>query len=455
MDRTDLLDALTEDILAYVMNGAVSEDVVASGIKPEGLDERFEEFRLLVDLHFILRDDVVSFVRALPDHLRELQTSTHTRSHTSRGAVRGRVNWQRTMQQRYHESPEDRSLFVCDTRSEHYDTDENLVLKRLLSVIHSTVERAEEYLDRDYAWVNDSWRGEEDLVEELRRVFDRNVHVRRIREPSQYEPTDRMLTAAAASRKSVYREAARLVEKHRDIRSGEPEALRELIDDTAITPDDDETLLELFVLFRFISSLEEMWDGSLEFRTIESGRQEVARLSGEKEVVVYHDNAAGDRDLSFLSVPMEKADKELTRTEMVQRTATRVARQYFRDAEFENHTGRPDVIVLEILDEDSGSYDYLITEIKNSTQQKTIRQGIKETLEYLAFLRLDDELVFGDEELEDPTEAFGSGWNGLLVVQDLESEETTPLHDQETMKILQASEVEDRLPEVLESVVGD
>lgn len=82
----------------------------------------------------------------------------------------------------------------------------------------------------------------------------------------------------------------------------------------------------------------------------------------------------------------------------------------------ENHTDRPEIIVLEIQSDD-GSYEFLITEVKNSTRTKTIRQGIKETLEYIAFLRLDEEFVF-DEESDG---VFGKGWNGLLVVQDLDT----------------------------------
>lgn len=449
MNREQLLDELTQDILSYVMQGSISKEVVASGIKPEGLDERFEEYELLVDLHFVLREDVVEFVRRLPDHLRELETSTRTRSRTTRGTIQGRVNWQQTVQRRLAESPGDRSLFVCDTRSENYDTDENLVLKRLLSIIYSTLERAEDYLERDYAWVEDAWRGEENLVDELRRVFERNVHVRRIRDPNQYEPTDRMLTSAESARQDVYREAARLVGKHRAIRRGESEALRELLDQTAITPDDEETLFELFVLFRFIATLQEMERGSLDLKTIETDRQEVARLSGEKEIVLYHDNSARERNLEFLSdVDIEDAE-DLSRTEMVQVMAHRIANQYF-DREFRNSTGRPDVIVLEIIDEESGEYEYLITEVKNSTNTKTIRRGIKETLEYLAFLRVDDDLVFTGE---DPEAIFGDGWNGLLVIQDLEGTETAPLAEQETIRILQASEVEDRLRDVLEPLV--
>ena len=56
--------------------------------------------------------------------------------------------------------------------------------------------------------------------------------------------------------------------------------------------------------------------------------------------------------------------------------------------------------------------------MKNSANEDTIRRRIKETLEYLAFLRLNEEYVFG----RDDQEYFGSGWNGLLIVQDLQRE---------------------------------
>jgi hypothetical protein len=448
MDRAELLDGLTADVLSYVMHGSVSEDVVAERIKPEGLDRRFTDFRTLVDLHFVLREDVIAFVRALPCHLRELETSTRTRTRTTNGSVEGRVDWQETIRRRNSQSPGNTALFACDTRTENYDTAENLVLKHLLSVIHATLENAEDYLGRDYAWVNDSWRGEENLVDELRQVVERNVHVRRIREPDGYEPTDRMLTTAESSRQELYREAARLVGVRNAIIDGEPDALRELIASTAITPDDDETLFELFVLFRFVATLDRIRDGAFEIRTIESGRQEVARFAGEKEVVIYHDNSAGDRGLSFRSIPAEKADEELSRTETVQRMAHSVAEEYF-DRRFRNQTGRPDVIVLEVISPDERTYEYLVTEVKNSTDTGTIRTGIRETLEYLAFLRVDDELVHGDDT---SGPYLPDGQKGLLVIQDV-TEETATLAADRPMRIVQASELDDRLESILDELV--
>ncbi|WP_423746717.1 hypothetical protein [Haladaptatus sp. SPP-AMP-3] len=426
------------------MHGAFPERAFANAIKPDALDERFTEYELLLDLHFILSPDVIDFVEQLPQRVRNLQTDTESITRTRRGTIDGKINWSATIKQRYTQNPGDRSVFVCDNRTEEYDTDENLVFKRLAAIIYETLREADEYLQKEYAWVNDRWDGT--LVNHLRRIVEQNVHVRRIRKPKAYEPTDRMVDTAAESRQPIYRDAAALLEQRRRLFEGDREQLERLLTETAITPDDDETLLELFVLFRFIATLEELHETSAQFETIKTGRQEVAQLTNESgtEIAVYHDNSARDRDLSFRTRPDGDQDVP-SRTEKVHMTGFDIANDYFQDREFQNHTGRPDIIVLEITHPD-GEHDYLITEVKNSANTKTIRQGIKETLEYLAFLQQDDEFMYGDAVTEG---YFGDGWNGLLVIQDL-VEETASLEEQDNeIKILQASEVATALEKVL------
>ncbi|WP_458191023.1 hypothetical protein [Haladaptatus sp. NG-WS-4] len=208
MDRDELLDQLTEDILAYVMHGAFPEREFASAIKPDALDERFTEYELLLDLHFILSPSVIEFVEKLPQRVRNLRTDTESVTRTNRGTIDGKINWSATIKQRYAQNPGDRSIFVCENRTEYYDTGENIVFKRLVAIIYETLREAEDYLKQDYAWVNDRW--DTSLINHLRRIVEQNVHVRRIREPKAYEPTDRMLNTASESRQQIYRDAATL-----------------------------------------------------------------------------------------------------------------------------------------------------------------------------------------------------------------------------------------------------
>ncbi len=442
MNREELLDRLSQDILAYVMHGEFPEHHFAQEIAPSELDERFHDYEMLVRLHFILRPDVVEFVERLPRNLRSIKTQTATVSNVRRGTVEGRINWAATTRERHSKNPQDQSIFVCDNRTENYDIDENIVLRRLLGLIFETLREAEHYLEQDYEWVNERWKGESDLVEQMRDVFRRNVHLTRIREPDEYEPTERMLQRAHESRQEVYREAAELLSRYRETLSGDPEAIRELLDQTAITPDDDETLFELFVLFRYIGVVEGMANDRFTISTIERGSQEVARLESDgRSIVVYHDSAARAEQLKFIPDIDENDPANLSRTEKIKFEKRRLAEDYFPNSEFDYTSGRPDVIVLEIEAEDR--LDYLITEVKHSARKETVERGIEELLEYLAFLRDDDELVFDEPDI------FGSGWNGVLAVQDIPDQETAPLADQRLVKILQASELDTELKQIV------
>ena len=445
MNRQALVEQLSEDILTYVMHGSFPNEHLATEIKPDALDERFYDYEMLIRLHFVLDPGVISFVESLPSRLRGIKTQTKRVSNESRGGFDGRVNWTETIKRRHITNPSDNSLFVCETRSENYDIDENVVLKRLLALIYSTIDECEEYLSQDYEWVTERWKKSDGLVRTMREIFERNVHVTRIREPETYEPTPRMIQRATQSRSELYQDASRLLRQYHRTLAGDETAIRNLLHRTAITPDDDETLFELFVLFRYIEAIEELSDEQFRVRTIESGSQEVAKLvSEEAEIVVYHDNSARDRGISFLSDVPEKAPKDLSRTEFVERESRVVTDKYFLDRSFQQTTGRPDVIVLEVQSDSSS--EYLITEVKYSTRPETIRQGIRETLEYLAFLRDGEDLVHGEDEY------FGSGWNGVLVVQDMDRE-TASLEEQRSIRILQATELESRLTDILEQVI--
>lgn len=447
MNKEELVAGVAEDLFAYVMRGNIAEQRILPELKPSGLDERFESFETLVDLHFILRPEVVQFIQNLPQHLRSIKTHTENVQKTTHGEISGRIDWDATMKTRYSKGPNNQSLFVCSDRHESYDIDENIVLKRLLSVIYTTLGDCEQYLRTEPEWMTARWEKNLELVNRFRNLFERNVHLVRIRDPKTYEPTDRMIETAESARNEVYREAASLLRDHRRSRTGDEASIRELLQKTLITPDDEETLFELYVLFRYVEAIENHQKGSTTVSTIETDRQEVARIesSSGSDVILYHDNSARDRDLSFIAEPIEKSDAELTRAELIQRESRRAVDKYFSNRNFETSTNRPDVIVLEIRHNDE--YTYLITEVKYSSRPETIRDGVSETLEYLAFLRRDNQIVFPDDS------PFGSGWNGVLVVQDIEEFQTAPLNNQRGIRIVQASELDELLPEVLERVL--
>lgn len=440
MEREDLIEQLAEDILSYVMSGTISETAVTSGLTHTGLDDRFEDYEMLLDLHFILKPKVLSFIRKLPDRLRTLRTETQSVSSTRRGTVDGRIDWGKTIGTRYREAPGDRSLFVVENRSVDYDIPENLVLKYIVTQIYSTLRSADDYLDQEYEWVRRTWGTDPDLVEELTAIVERNVHVRRIRSPEEYEPTERMVGRAQQARESIYREAAVLVEDYWAIHRGEEDAIEELLSQTTITPSSENRLFELYVFFRFVNALEKVHGRPLKVGTIDSNRDSIVSFD-DYDLDVFFDQS-GPEGLRFGSRP-EESGEGFTRFEDVHFQAERVSNKYFM-SDMEARTKRPDIFGLVNADNPDEA-DYFVIEVKNSKREKTIQRGIKETLEYLAFLKHRDEYVF------DEPSYYGQGVRGVLVIQDLEKD-TLPVAQQHKLpiRILQASSLEETLPDIME-----
>lgn len=450
IDNDDIIEQLGQDIFAYVMSGSRAETEIARRVKPEELSERFLDYQLLLDLHFILRQDVVDFVKNLPQRLRSIKTSTKIQTKVQHGGIEGRINWGSTIKRRYSQNPTDRSIFVCDNKTVNYDIPENVVLKHLISVIHQCLQDSERFLRNDYTWSEDSWEGEEQLIDELQRIVERNVHVDRIRPPESYEPTERMLVSAESSRQPLYFEAAELVNKRRKIQEGDPDEIEELLRKTSITPDDESTLFELYVLFRFIDILENLHSESVTLETIEPGKNEIAKFEGNPEMVLYHDQSVADRDISFdVDESFDEFDN-LSRSDRVQKVAKDVTRSYFEEG-YENYTGRPDVLILEVNDRERNEYEYLVTEVKNSTNKATIKRGVKETLEYVAFLQVKNPDTGDREYVHDNSEddIFGSKSKGLLVIRDIDKETQDFDEQPSEMKVLQASELENELPKMV------
>ena len=140
---------------------------------------------------------------------------------------------------------------------------------------------------------------------------------------------------------------------------------------------------------------------------------------------------------------VDNSERDYSRPEKVEIESHEIIEDYF-DKDTQNTTGRPDVILVEIIDKDEQDREFFITEVKNSTNEKTIRRGIKETLEYLAFQRE------GSEFLNKP-EVFGGEKSGLLVVQDMdESRDVQEIDDQNgPVRIVQASNLNDSIEDLI------
>jgi len=305
-------------------------------------------------------------------------------------------------------------MFVCESPYVEYDIPENLVLKRLLWIVHRTVERELESFD--YGWRREQWS--DDRMREFRRLYSRNVHLNRIRDGTDIEPTARDLTAARTSREPLYAEAYDLYDTYRQLQSGQYDdpAVQSILRETLVVPERLPRLFELFCVFKLIRLLSNLYP-RLTLQVIEPGAAEIALLESETlRIEVYHDQQG---NLQFHeSVDDIKAETPyFRRYQDVLETHVELMDAFLdRGAGQALYSGRPD-IVIEVYEKETDTTlprRVLLGEIKYTESEQTFSRGLRELVEYTRFARI------GDTYLR---EAENVDVGGLLITDGVEADD--------------------------------
>ena len=286
-----LLEEITDDLNQFLKQGNLTS--FSKKIDPNLNIDRIEK---LLRIHFVLtsKDDsnefgVIDFIKQLPQRLRRIKTTVKQETEIFDGGVRGRINWNDTIKQRYNQDPNGKTLFVCDKREKNYNIPENIVLKSLLQIVHKIV-----YYDlrvafeHEYEWLK-GWAKEKELKEVLNQLFFRNVYLKRI-DLTNTTVTDRMISSASKSRIPLYREAAFLLSRYRKLMNYELDQreAKELLINTFIKPEKIEVLFELYWAIKIIKQFE-----NAIFQLIEQGSNIVAKWESDGYRYIMYHNSTG------------------------------------------------------------------------------------------------------------------------------------------------------------------
>lgn len=405
-----LVEEVQAELVTFLQSGTIAEEDVVSTL--DFTDLEIDDFARLKRIHFCLSDPVVDFVEKLPERVRAIKTANRRKRVHTRGEVRGRVDWNRTTKLRHTDNYGDRTMFACESPYVEYDIPENLVLKRLLWIVRHTVER--ELSSFDYGWRRDAWSDEQ--IRTFTRLCSRNVHLDRIRNGADIEPTDRDLTAARTAREPLYTEAYDLYDSYRQLQSNryDDPAAQALLRETLVVPERVPRLFELFCVFKLIRALSELYP-RLSLQVIEPGASEIAILESDTyRIDVYHDQQGS---LQFHE-PLEDVEAEtpyFRRYQDVLETHVELMDAFLgRSAATALYSGRPDVVV-EVYRKESGTSlprGVLLGEIKYTESEGTFARGLRELLEYARFARIGDTYL---DEARDVTVG------GLLITDSVET----------------------------------
>ncbi|MFC1682735.1 hypothetical protein ACFL0G_00825 [Candidatus Zixiibacteriota bacterium] len=386
-----LIEEIGDD-LAYYLKEGVCLDSFSQKIDPS---LNINDIERLLRIHFVLtrsteeRVGVVDFVKSLPIRIRRIKTSIEKHPELIKGEVKGRINWSKTISERLKSRQNDGILFVCDRIERNYDIRENLVLKRLLSIIYQimTVD-LKTAMERDYKWLGD-WTHERRLIQVLKQTFLKNIHIRQIYDTPRL--TDRDLSIAKHSRSKIYRESADLLLRYRKLMSYEfdPLEAKELLANTFVKPDKPEVLFELYWVIQLVRALSST-DSNVKFNIVDGASNIVAEWTDEKfKYRIYHDSTGSFTFHEKISKqPAIEGDNYFVRKLRLMKKWNEYLHTYFEFPLSDTlWGGRPDIILEKYELSSNNLCQVFIGEVKYTQRPDYAAEGLRELMEYMVLLR--------------------------------------------------------------------
>jgi len=361
----------------------------------------------LLRIHFVLTEEVIDFVQALPKKVRRIKTTVDKRSQILNGEVKGRIEWDKTIKVRCKCNYGDLTLFVCNQTEKNYNISENIVLKCLLSVIHSIIfEDLKPAIDKEYKWIG-RWTEQKKLKTTLEEVFLRNIYIKRITSDDT-EITERMIHSASKSRNKLYRDAVKLLLRYNKIMKHDldPKEAKELLRNTFIKPEKTEVLFELYWVIKMIEAKSRKELKDIVFNLIDGTNQIVAEWEDDDWTYrIYHDSVG--KSFQFLerfedvSKDIESlgGDGYLIREGMVFKEWQKLCSEIFSLEKGDSFWGgRPDILLEKCKKDPDKPEQVFIGEVKYTDSEEYAAQGLRELLEYMALIKIKSSNKYFEEK---------------------------------------------------------
>ncbi|PBB06944.1 hypothetical protein [Salimicrobium humidisoli] len=377
----ELIEEISDFLVVYLKSGKVGLNsfIEKTDLEISNLDQ-------LLQIHFLMQEEVKEFVRELPALIRRFKTSTTLKQDTYHGKIKGQVNWPRTINERLSKNARDRSIFAVNERNREYAIKENQVLLELLQVLDTILFHVIDNKHYEkYTWFQE-WKN---LKLVVRQILTKNVYLSRVSK-DQAKVTDRMVIDTLKHRNPLYRRAAFLLHQYREIREGEmsEEDIRHLLRETFIFPEEESVLFELYWVVRLIETNTK----KAQLNILDGKNNLVAEWEDETYLhKIYHDSD-GSSELNFSVSTKEIANHYhpfLDRKLASQQHAAKLAHQFFEKG-FDSSMywrGRPDIIVEMYNKEDYQLRKVVIGEVKHTTSRDYAITGLRELLDYTTFAK--------------------------------------------------------------------
>ena len=374
-----VLNRVRHYLWLYVHREATIEDLTNTVRNLTRLERK--DLDCLAVVHFLLSDEVKEFIKILYAILRRLSHSTQRECIIHRGFVRGRVDWNRTLKERYSEKY-DPTIFVCRPSARIYNLAENQLLKLLLVKMRKLIEETaalprveEKNIKLEELRTEDGKQKWSDRISWMKFHINRALKYIYLREVDVLEQANaRMMRRARTARNKDYQKVVDVYSLYdKVVQRIDEDTLRGLVEKRVLEPLEKDALYELYVLFEVMESIGK----PEEINLIRSGAKAIGTYRiGEKTVYVYFQRVAGLLEESQY-------------------------KQIFEDYALDVSSRRPDII-LQFPEQNK----FVIIEVKRTINKDYIVDSLYKVLGYLA----DFKKHFGEEQKP----------KGVLVVWDIQ-----------------------------------
>jgi len=382
----ELFEEIKEDLIIYLKKGYFSSNSFINklNLNVNNLEE-------LIKLHFIFNDSVIKFIDNLPKRIRNIKTSVEKKENLYKD-VRGQIDWNQTINYRTKNNYLDQTNFICISNDRNYNITENIILKKVLSVIKEILYSNEKILNNDGIW-NDQWKTNSSLWNNFNSVYEKNIYMKRI-DLEGIRITKRMITNTKKDRSVIYREAAKILETYRKIINpnewDEKTELRmiEIFEKTLIQPENENVLFELYAVIELIKK----YSDQPTYYIMDGKTNLVASwMSNDELFEIYHDST-GPKEITFKVSQDEISESEnnyLIRRNRILDTYNDILISNNHDKKDTVWDGRPDIILVKRNQEEQ-IIGIKIGEVKYSKSDQYILIGLYELIEYFHLIKIDD-----------------------------------------------------------------
>ena len=382
----------------------------------ERAEVEMEEERQATTTDLGTRVGVRDFLCLLEDRLRTVDTAVTREVREFEGEIRGRIDWQQTLKRRAETGRASGQQYACRVRDRDALSARNRVVLELLGELLSLAERyGRRHADGEFpAWL-DGW-GENGQFRTSVESGLSNAHFGNV-DTGAITVAEREVVTVRRDRDPLYREAAALLDRLRQIDQGDigDAEAETLLGMDVFKPDEEEdegesTVYELYWHFEIVDAFENA--GGLQSIKLGDDDDLVAAWEDEEtdsRYLLFNDwngkaTLDGDDELEYLRFgpPDAQADEgpdlSTARAGHVHQGWRRIRKQGL-EKKFREEEGTPDIVLLELdaAAEEPTIRGVFVGEVKRTDSAHTIDEGIAQLAEYGAFAEIGDDATLAGE----------------------------------------------------------